>query len=77
MRRNWASDYVVNNPFNVVVNASEGPIQAGTLYEFGMKELGAMSEWRIDEAETVVVGVFRGPRAPDAEFNYGHMGIQI
>jgi ketosteroid isomerase-like protein len=31
VRRNWASDYVVNNPFNVVVDASKGPIQAGTL----------------------------------------------
>jgi hypothetical protein len=31
MRRNWASDYVVNNPFNVAVDASKGPIQAGTL----------------------------------------------
>jgi hypothetical protein len=30
-RVHWADDYVVNNPFNVVVNASEGPIQAGTL----------------------------------------------
>jgi hypothetical protein len=28
---NWAKDYVVNNPFNVVVNASQGPIRAGTL----------------------------------------------
>jgi ketosteroid isomerase-like protein len=31
VRANWADDYVVNNPFNAVVNASEGPIQAGTL----------------------------------------------
>lgn len=28
IRANWADDYVVNNPFNVVVDASEGPIQA-------------------------------------------------
>ena len=31
MQRNWATDYVVNNPFNVVVDASKGPIRAGTL----------------------------------------------
>lgn len=31
MRSNWAKDYVVNNPFNEVVDASKGPIQAGTL----------------------------------------------
>lgn len=30
VRAHWADDYVVNNPFNVAVNASEGPIQAGT-----------------------------------------------
>ncbi len=31
MRKNWAEDYVVNNPFNEVVDAAKGPIQAGTL----------------------------------------------
>jgi hypothetical protein len=31
MKRNWAADYVVNNPFNEAVEASEGPIQAGNL----------------------------------------------
>ena len=31
IRKHWAKDYVVNNPFGRVVNASEGPIQAGTL----------------------------------------------
>lgn len=31
MKRNWAKDYVVNNPFNEAVDASKGPIQAGTL----------------------------------------------
>jgi ketosteroid isomerase-like protein len=31
VRANWADDLVVNNPFNVVVDASQGPIQAGTL----------------------------------------------
>ena len=31
VRAHWAPDYVVNNPFGKVVNASEGPIQAGSL----------------------------------------------
>ena len=31
IKRNWAEDYVVNNPFNEVVDARQGPIQAGTL----------------------------------------------
>lgn len=31
VRAHWADDYVVNNPFNIVVDASQGPIQAGTL----------------------------------------------
>jgi hypothetical protein len=31
LRSNWAKDYVVNNPFNKIVDASKGPIQAGTL----------------------------------------------
>ena len=31
IKKHWAPDYVVNNPFGQVVNASEGPIQAGTL----------------------------------------------
>ena len=31
IRKHWADDYVVNNPFGQVVNATEGPIQAGTL----------------------------------------------
>ncbi len=31
MERNWAKDYTVNNPFNQAVNASQGPIRAGTL----------------------------------------------
>jgi hypothetical protein len=29
MKRNWAADYVVNNPFNEVVDASKGRIQSG------------------------------------------------
>ncbi len=30
MKRNWATDYVVNNPLNKVVEASKGRIQSGT-----------------------------------------------
>ena len=30
MKRNWAADYVVNNPLNEVVDASKGRIQSGT-----------------------------------------------
>ena len=31
MKKNWASDYTVNNPFNVVQDAATGPIQRGAL----------------------------------------------
>ena len=31
MERNWSKDYTVNNPFSQAVNASQGPIRAGTL----------------------------------------------
>jgi len=31
LRSNWAPDFVVNNPFHVVVDAAQGPIAAGTL----------------------------------------------
>jgi len=31
MQRNWSKDYVVNNPFNQVVDASAGPIRRGQL----------------------------------------------
>lgn len=31
MKKNWASDYTVNNPFNVVQDAAAGPIQSGVL----------------------------------------------
>jgi ketosteroid isomerase-like protein len=30
MKKNWATDYVVNNPMNEVIEASKGRIQAGT-----------------------------------------------
>jgi hypothetical protein len=31
MKKNWALDYTVNNPFNVVQDAATGPIQRGVL----------------------------------------------
>jgi hypothetical protein len=31
MKNNWASNYTVNNPFNVVQDAATGPIQGGAL----------------------------------------------
>ena len=31
MKKNWAPDYTVNNPFNVVQDAATGPIQNGVL----------------------------------------------
>lgn len=31
MKKNWASDFTVNNPFNVVQDAATGPIQSGVL----------------------------------------------
>lgn len=31
MKKNWAAEYTVNNPFNVVQDAATGPIQAGVL----------------------------------------------
>jgi hypothetical protein len=31
LAKQWAPDYVVNNPFNQAVNASQGPMQQGVL----------------------------------------------
>lgn len=31
MKKNWATDFTVNNPFNVVQDAATGPIQTGNL----------------------------------------------
>jgi len=31
MKKNWASNYTVNNPFNVVQDGATGPIQTGAL----------------------------------------------
>lgn len=52
MRSNWAKDYVVNNPFNEVVDASKGPIQAGTLtYSSFIREI----ERVLVHGDTVIV----------------------
>jgi hypothetical protein len=31
MKKNWAADFTVNNPFNVVQDGATGPIQSGAL----------------------------------------------
>ena len=52
MRSNWAKDYVVNNPFNEAVDASKGPIQAGSLtYSSFIREI----ERVLIHANTVIV----------------------
>ena len=52
MKKNWAENYVVNNPFNQVVDASKGPIQAGTLkYSSFVREI----ERVLIHGDTVIV----------------------
>ncbi len=52
MQTHWAKDYTVNNPFNKVVKASEGPIRAGTLtYSSFIREIESI----IIHGETVIV----------------------
>lgn len=52
MSSNWAKDYVVNNPFNEAVDASKGPIQAGSLtYSSFIREI----ERVLIHANTVIV----------------------
>ena len=52
MKKNWAVDFVVNNPFNQAVDASKGPIQAGTLkYSAFLKEI----ERVLIHGDTVIV----------------------
>ena len=41
--------------------------------ELGLK-FGQMNTWGTNEAKVIVIGTFHGPRVPDSEFNYGHMG---
>lgn len=67
VREHWADDYVVNNPFNMVVNASEGPIQAGTLtYDSFVREIERVV---VHENTVIVMGhemVVPTSTSPDA-----------
>jgi ketosteroid isomerase-like protein len=67
VRAHWADDYVVNNPFNMVVNASEGPIQAGTLtYDSFVREIERVV---VHENTVIVMGrelVVPNASSPDA-----------
>ena len=52
MQTHWAKDYTVNNPFNKVGKASEGPIRAGTLtYSSFLREIESV----LIHGETVIV----------------------
>lgn len=52
LARQWAPDYVVNNPFHQAVNASQGPIQQATLtYSSFVREV----ERVLHHGQTVVV----------------------
>ena len=67
VRAHWADDYVVNNPFNVVVAASQGPIQRGTLtYSSFVREIERLE---IRGSTVVVMGrevVVPSGTSPDA-----------
>ena len=44
MQKHWSKDYIVNNPFNKVVKASEGPIRARTLtYSSFLREIESIT----------------------------------
>lgn len=54
VRAHWAEDYTVNNPFNRVVKASEGPINAGTLtYSSFVREIESV---QIHGGTVIVMG---------------------
>jgi len=67
VRAHWADDYVVNNPFSVVVAASQGPIQRGTLtYSSFVREIERLE---IRGSTVVVMGrevVVPSGTSPDA-----------
>lgn len=66
MRLNWASDYVVNNPFNEVVEASKGRIQAGRTYSSFVRDIERVL---IHDNTVIVMGqetVVPSGDAPDA-----------
>ena len=67
LARNWADDYTVNNPRNVVGQAAAGPIRAGTrTYASFVREI----ERVLLHGETVIVmgseTVVPSGRSPDA-----------
>lgn len=54
VRAHWAEDYTVNNPFNRVVKAGEGPINAGTLtYSSFVREIESV---QIHGGTVIVMG---------------------
>lgn len=67
VRAHWAEDFVVNNPFNVVVDASQGPIQGGTLtYSSFVREIERV---QVRGSTVVVMGrevVLPSGTSPDA-----------
>ena len=67
MKRNWATDYVVNNPLNKVVEASKGRIASGTrTYSSFIREVERVL---IHENTVVVMGretVVPSGATPDA-----------
>lgn len=67
VRAHWAEDYTVNNPFNRVVKASEGPINAGSLtYSSFVREIESV---QIYSGTVIVMGretVVPKGNSPDA-----------
>ncbi|HZC67226.1 MAG TPA: nuclear transport factor 2 family protein [Nitrospirales bacterium] len=67
MQRNWSKDYVVNNPFNQVVDASAGPIRRGQLtYSSFVRDIERML---VHDHTVVVMGsetVVPSGQSPDA-----------
>ena len=67
MKRNWATDFVVNNPRNEVVEASKGRIASGTrTYSSFIREVEKVL---IHETTVIVMGqeiVVPSGTAPDA-----------
>jgi hypothetical protein len=67
MKRNWASDYVVNNPLNEVVDASKGRISSGTrTYSSFVRDIERVL---VHEKTVIVMGqetVVPSGTAPDA-----------
>jgi hypothetical protein len=67
MKENWATDYVVNNPMNEVVEARKGRIQAGTRTYSSFNR--AIERVLIHDNTVIVMGqetVVPSGNAPDA-----------